>query len=252
MKLVINEAEAEQVRAIYDMFLQRPSLRAVVDELERRGWRNKRWRTKKGHDCGGLPFTKGTVRGLLTNVLYAGNIKYRGEVHLGQQPRIVDPDVWQQVQNRLRSQARTKAALEPNGHQALLKGLLYCGACRRSMTPAHCTKGAKRYRYYICTAAQKLGWHRCPAPSLAAQTVEQVVLQQLKDISQGSAPVQGLFDRGWQALASEEQARLLRLVVQRVDYDGSAGKLALALHPSGGERLAAAVQECHHDNCTNP
>jgi site-specific DNA recombinase len=244
MKLVVNEAEAAQVRAIYDLFLQRPSLRAVVDELERRSWRTKRWRTKKGHDCGGLPFTKGNLRGLLTNVLYAGNIKYRGEVHRGQQPSIVDPEVWQQVQERLRGQTRANAALEPNGHQALLKGLLYCRACRRSMTPAHCTrKGGKRYRYYICTAAQKLGWHRCPAPSLAAQSVEQVVLQQLKHIAQDSASVQDVLNRGWQALAPQDQARVLRLIVQRVEYDGSAGKLALALHPSAEQRLAAAVQE---------
>jgi hypothetical protein len=30
----------------------------VVEELRRRGWVNKRWRTRKGNLRGGRPFTK--------------------------------------------------------------------------------------------------------------------------------------------------------------------------------------------------
>src|SRR5262245_9597941 len=48
-KLVVNPAEAERVRAIFQLYLQEKSLRAVVNALHQRGWRTKQWTTRKGH-----------------------------------------------------------------------------------------------------------------------------------------------------------------------------------------------------------
>src|SRR5688572_9184801 len=47
-KLVVNEEEAEQVRAIFDLYIEHGALIPVVRELARRGWANKRWVTRKG------------------------------------------------------------------------------------------------------------------------------------------------------------------------------------------------------------
>ncbi len=46
-KLVVNPSEAERVRTIFQLYLEHQSLLPVVRELERRGWRNKRWQTRK-------------------------------------------------------------------------------------------------------------------------------------------------------------------------------------------------------------
>src|SRR6185295_10365911 len=73
MKLVINESEAERVRAIFELFSRWQTLRAVVEELHQRGWRNKCWRTRQGRERGGYPFSKTSLHLLLTNVLYVGN-----------------------------------------------------------------------------------------------------------------------------------------------------------------------------------
>ena len=194
---------------------------------------------------------------LLTNVLYVGNIKHKGAVHHGEQPGIVSEELWQQVQDRLRAQSQSKGALARNRFGALLKGLLHCLPCGCAMTPTHATsngahanngatgsKGTKRYRYYLCTGALKLGRHSCPAPSIAAAPIEQQVLDQLKEMD--IPVVQTLLADGWSALAPLEQARVLRLLVERVDYDGRAGKLVLALHPRGPQRLAEE-QENQHD-----
>jgi len=54
----------------------------VIRELDRRGWRTKRWRTRKGHFRGGRAFTPNTLRKLLSNVTYLGRIRYRQEVQL--------------------------------------------------------------------------------------------------------------------------------------------------------------------------
>ncbi len=45
----------------------------------------------------------------------------------------------------------------------------------------------------------------------------------------------------WGALFPREQARILRLLVERVGYDGGAGTLAITFRPSGIKALAQDV-----------
>src|SRR6266478_5481070 len=47
-KLVVNDDEAFRVRAIYDLYLEHHAMIPVIKELDRRGWLNKRWTTRKG------------------------------------------------------------------------------------------------------------------------------------------------------------------------------------------------------------
>jgi site-specific DNA recombinase len=42
----------------------------------------------------------------------------------------------------------------------------------------------------------------------------------------------------WEQLSSKEQARLIRLLVERVDYDGAAGDVAVTFRPGGIKTLA--------------
>jgi DNA invertase Pin-like site-specific DNA recombinase len=72
-KRVVNAAEAKQVQAIFDLYLQHEGLVPVVRELTRRGWNTKRWTTRKGHERGGMPFTKTALQQLLTNVVTSAN-----------------------------------------------------------------------------------------------------------------------------------------------------------------------------------
>ena len=92
---------------------------ASIRQLDQRGWKNKCWQTRKKHSRGGLPFTKGSLHHLLTNVVYRGKIKYKKEVHSGEHKAIVEAKVWQQVQERL---SRHKRSRERLSSDALLKG----------------------------------------------------------------------------------------------------------------------------------
>ena len=107
-RLVIHEEEAKRVRAIFALYLEAGSLSAAVRELRRRGWRNKRSMTRTGTPRGGAPFTKGTLHYLLTNVTYIGQVKYRGEIHQGEQPAIVAKEVFQRVQGLLAENRQQK------------------------------------------------------------------------------------------------------------------------------------------------
>ena len=171
------------MRAIFDLYLEHEALLPVVQELERRGWVNKRWTTRKGHERGGKPFTQTSLYKLLTNITYTGKVTYKHEVHPGEHAAIVDEAIWQRVQMILRRNGSTGGAHVRNKFGALLKGLLRCASCNCAMTPSHTVKnGKKRYRYYVCSGAQKRGWKTCPSKSIPAGEIEQFVIEQIKCI----------------------------------------------------------------------
>ena len=51
------------------------------------------------------------------------------------------------------------------------------------------------------------------------------------------------FDPIWEALTPRERVRLVQLVVERVDYDGAAGKIKLTFHPTGLKALAGEMAD---------
>src|SRR5262249_10002812 len=221
-KLVVNEEEARRVRAIYELYRHRQNLAWVVEELNQRGWVNKRWRTRKGHERGGKPFAKSSLYQLLTRVTYVGKIRYKKEVHVGEHVAIVEERLWQEVQEILRGHAQTKGGLLRNRFGALLKGLLYCTACDYRMTPSHATKnGQRRYRYYVCRPLRRSP--ACPR-SLPALPLENLVLEQLRQGAGEDLEAGGRSLDGWDSLDTRGQVGLFRERIQRVDFDGASGK----------------------------
>lgn len=182
-KLVINPAEAVRVREIFDLYLNLGSLLPVVEELQRRDWRNKAWTTKKGQPKGDGPFDKGSLHAMLTNPIYIGKIRHKSELFDGIHEPIVAGDVFRRVQKQLQHNSRTGGVEVRNRHGALLKGLLFCKACDRSMTHTFSGKGSKRYRYYTCTHAIKNGRKSCPTGSLPAAGIEEAVVDQFRELA---------------------------------------------------------------------
>ena len=107
MRLVINDAEAYQVREIFDLYLRLGTLIAATKELNGRGWRTKAWTTKKGRQRGGYVFTKTRLYKLLTNAIYIGKLRYKKEVHTGEHQAIVGAEVFQRVQECLKKNGRS-------------------------------------------------------------------------------------------------------------------------------------------------
>jgi site-specific DNA recombinase len=182
-KLVIVPEQADRVRQIFQMYVDGDGLTWVAQQLEQRGWRNKRWTTHKGTQRGGRAFDKTSLYKLLTNVAYTGRVRYKKEVHPGEHEAIISDDLWQRVQGKLEHNGRTGGAMIRNKFGAILKGLLRCVPCKCLMTPTHSTRdGTKRYRYYVCTSAQKRGWHSCPSKSIPAGEIEHFVVERIKGI----------------------------------------------------------------------
>jgi site-specific DNA recombinase len=207
-RLLVNDDEAARVQGIFELYLELGSVMAVVRELNNRGWVNKQWTTRGGSEAGGTPFNKNTLCQLLSNVIYAGKVRYKREVHPGEHPAIVDPKVWQRVQSRLQHNRLSGGADVRNRFGALLKGLLRCTSCNCAMVPSHTTRaGKKRYRYYVCSAAQKKGWDTCPAPSIPAGEIEQFLVEQIKCIGRDER----LLAETWNDLQRRQQERTRQL-----------------------------------------
>src|SRR6185312_3892210 len=183
LKLMVNAAEADRVRVIFDLYLEHESLLPVVQELDRRGWHNKKWQTRKGGERGGKPFDRSNLYRLLKNPAYIGKVKYKIELHAGEHAAIITPDVYEQVQVLLRRNGSTGGAIVRNQFGALLQGLLRCGPCGCAMTPTFTTRGGnRRYRYYVCTAAQRKGRGTCPSKSVPAGPLEEFVIDRIRCI----------------------------------------------------------------------
>ena len=187
-RLVVNADEAERLRAIFGLYLEHEGLVPVVQELDRRGWVNKCWQTRKGHQSGGKAFTKTSLHRLLTNVAYIGKVRYKDEVHEGEHPAIVDPGVFQRVQTLLQPQwpHRRSPGPQPVRGPAQGSAVLFALRLRHDSSPHH-QKRHQRYRYYTCVSAQKRGWNQCPSKSIPAGQIEQFVVEQIKCIGRDEA-----------------------------------------------------------------
>jgi len=191
-RLVINAHEATRVREIFALYVQKGSMQPVVTELLRRQWPNKRRVTSKGKVKGGRPFDKGTLHVLLTNPIVAGKIAYKDQIYQGEHEAIIDPELFDRVQQQLRYNGRTGGIEVRNKYGALLRGLLRCKHCDAAMT--HTFTGARGkafYRYYRCIKAIKSGAHVCPATTLPAAEMERVVVDEIRALGRD----RGLLDR---------------------------------------------------------
>jgi len=186
-RLIVNEEEAYRVRSAFELYLEHQSLLSTAQELNRRGWTTKRWVTKKERLRAGKPFQKNNLFRLLTNVIYIGKVYFKGEFYEGEHQAILEVDLWRRVQDLLKRNGRNGGKLVRNKYGALLKGLLYCIPCQSAMVHA-CTVKNKTtsYRYYVCSRAQKEGWHSCPTKSVPAAEIEEFVIDRIRCIGSDS------------------------------------------------------------------
>src|ERR1700704_4768102 len=223
-RLVVNEEEAERVRTIFALFEEHRSVALTLAEIERRGWRLKSWTRKSGQHGAGGPFALNSLRRLLTNILYTGAIRHKGQPYAGEHAAILAPGTWERVQNLITHPAAF-ARGSRNKHLALLSGLLYCESCAARMVYSHSRKRDRKYPYYVCLNAQRKGWAVCPAKSLPASAIEESVLKRL----QAGHPA--LFRTSeWEQMDRARQIEAMQTLVERVGYDGVARQVSIRFH----------------------
>jgi site-specific DNA recombinase len=244
--IILNPKEAEQVREIFKLYVDRGTLNSVLDELEKRGWRMKAWTTRDGQARGGSLFTKSTLHNLLTNVVYVGRVAFEGKLVAGEHQPIIDDDLFDRVQRQLGRNGKGEPRVR-NKYGGLLKGMVQCGSCGAAMIHTYTPKGNKKYFYYVCRSAHGRGWNKCQTRSVSAPDLEGAVIANVRRFAQQPAMLSEVlrrveqsreagtpvtepadvrsaliqFDGLWDTLTTEEQARAVRVLVSQVRYDGA-------------------------------
>lgn len=178
--LVIVPGEADVVRHVFRRYAALRSVAALVDELDRDGYRTRVRVLKDGCTAGGIPFGKGMVAALLQNRIYRGEIVHKGSVYPGQHDAIIDADLWDAVQqvlaeNRVRRRLGTNARIP-----SLLTGLI-SDHDGRPMSPDHAVKDGKRYRYYATRRRPNDGLRASDVLRIPAGEIEGLVIARLAD-----------------------------------------------------------------------
>ncbi len=128
-RLTVNGDESDQVRSIFELYVDLGSLMKVVEELDHRKWRKKSWTTRDGKHHEGGPWNRVSLRRLLTEPLYIGMQKLGDEVFDGEHDAIVSKSLFAKVQKLIDDNRSTGGAAHRNRHGALLRGMLRCGDC---------------------------------------------------------------------------------------------------------------------------
>jgi site-specific DNA recombinase len=147
-KLIVNEPEASTVRLIFRRYAELGSVALLTAELDRMGIVSKRREGAGGRLSGGKRFSRGALYLMLQNRTYRGEIVYQRTAYPGQHAAILDPELWQIVEDKLTANRRERSLAVGAAAPSLLAGLIVDADGNR-MTPTHVTKRAKRYRYYV-------------------------------------------------------------------------------------------------------
>lgn len=179
-KVVVIEKEAERVRTIFQRYVDVGSLNRLLEDLRDRNILTRVRTLSTGRTVGGIPFTRGSLRHLLRNRFYVGEVIYKGEVCPAEHPAILDRDLFEAVQRKLEEQRTNHHSKVHAGSDSLLMGRIFDDRGNR-MTPSFTRKGGTRYRYYVSSALlqgqAKLAGYVRRAP---AAEIEGLVLQTVR------------------------------------------------------------------------
>ncbi|MBC7102824.1 MAG: recombinase family protein [Parvibaculum sp.] len=245
-KLVINDAEAATVRMIFERFVEVGSATALARALAAEGVRTRRGRL----------VDKGFLYKLLNNRVYIGDVVHKGTAYPGEHEAIITRAFWDKVHGILRESPRMRAGRTRAATPALLKGLIF-GPTGCAMTPTHTRRGDKLYRYYVSQSVLKRGADACPVGRVPAAEIEGAVVDQLRGLLRAPEVIVGTWrsarpeidglseaevrdaleglDPLWDELFPAEQARIVQLLVERVEV--GQGGVDIRLRVDGLARL---------------
>ena len=189
LKYEINDFEAEAVKLIFKMYLQGEGYTAIINELNRRGFRTKR----------GNKFGKNNLYDILRNERYVGTYIYNKSVShdsdkkfnrhasknadeiiriKGGLPQIISEEDFNKVQLLMNNRKRRAAAYKAK-EEYLLSGKIICGEC--GSTYAGNARRSKNCTYISYTCTKKNGKEKCRNKGIQRDLIESIVLKHLSE-----------------------------------------------------------------------
>lgn len=228
-KLVINELEAKLVQSIFERFADGLQPARLIAQLREDGSLNKQ----------GKPIDKGYLYRLLNNRVYIGEAVHKGQAYPGEHEPIISATLWDRAHRVITPNHRERSKRRIGQTPALLKGLIFAPD-GSAMTPTYTRKNGKLYRYYASVSLIRTGISELSKPlrRLPAAQIEGAVIAQIRVLLRSPeiivatwrnarqsdpkikerdiADELSSFDGLWAELFPAEQARIVQLLVDRV------------------------------------
>jgi DNA invertase Pin-like site-specific DNA recombinase len=239
-KLVLNEPEAKIVCRIFEGFAQYKSGTKLTQVLRTDGVMTKTGRL----------IDKGCIYRLLNNRTYVGEVEHKRNVYPGEHQAIISRELWQRIHEILSESARGRANRSRVQSSALLRGLIF-GVDGRAMSPSHTRRRGKLYRYYVSQTVLKGGGVENVVRRVSAAAIETAVIGQVRALLRQPEIVIGTWmaarselpdlseeetrqalerlDPIWDELFPAEQARIIRLLVDRVEIGPAGAEIRLRI-----------------------
>lgn len=213
-KLVVDDEAADCVRMIFRKFLEGYSILGIARGLNEAGVPNpSAYRAQKGlcRSVKGRLWSDSTVRRILTNELYLGNLVQKKnevvsyKIHVakpveaenrivveGTHEAIISKEDFEKVRSLLRRDTRTGAG---GGKLSVLSGFLKCADCGRAMQKRTVKQPYRTYEYYCCSTYKKLHSKACTKHAIRAEAVEKAVLDALNEYIRLAVDFEKLLER---------------------------------------------------------
>ena len=186
--LSVNPEEAKVVQLIYDSYLAGSGLRAIANDLNNKGYTTKR----------GNPFSSVSIRDILDNRLYRGDIVYGRKaknikelqgnpiIVKGQHEPIINPKTWDRVAQLRQIRSRTPEKSRTGAN--VLTGIIRCPQCSGHMVINNSyykkVDGTKvKKKYYVCGSFKNKGAAAgCSSNGINADVAEQKVSERFAEL----------------------------------------------------------------------
>ena len=200
-KLEINEKEAEIVRFIFNEYSKGKGYKAITNQINKLGYK-----TKKGNN-----FSVGSIRDILTNPVYIGEIrsnvrqnwseKRRRNINpnpirvKGKHEAIIDRELWDKVQLILESKKGKPSRIYDGEYP--LTGILRCPKCGAGMVISRTTNTLadgtkKRIAYYCCGNWKNKGTSVCNSNTIRVDKANEYVFKKIEELVSNEAMIKAV------------------------------------------------------------
>ncbi|QKE40409.1 MAG: recombinase family protein [Ferrovum myxofaciens] len=238
--LIVNEAEAEVVRRIFEEMLTIGSPTKIASNLTAEGTTTKAWTTQEGQTRPGARIDKKYLHKLLRNRIYLGELSHKGNWYPGVHPAIIEPGLWGRVHEVLSRDGHVRSVETKTRSRtdALLRGLLYSPSGER-MYPTYSRKNGCKYHYYVSKSESRFGASEKTYERLPALEIEEAIVAQIRTVLTSPESVasvvrhiqrhgvqideastvmaMGRINRVWDQLFPVERHRIANLMIERID-----------------------------------
>ncbi|WP_283696736.1 recombinase family protein [Clostridium perfringens] len=200
-KLEINEKEAEIVRFIFNEYSKGKGYKAITNKMNKLGYK-----TKKGNN-----FSVGSIRDILTNPVYIGEIRYNVRQNWSEKRRrninpnpirvkgkheaIIDRELWDKVQLILESKKGKPSRIYDGEYP--LTGILRCPKCGAGMVISRTTNtladgSKKRIAYYCCGNWKNKGTSVCNSNTIRVDKANEHVFKKIEELVSNEAMIKAV------------------------------------------------------------